>query len=817
LTARPTKAAPAKKAAKKKAARKKAAPKKTAAKKKAAKKKAAKKKAAGKKAAKKKAAKKAASTRASGAAAEVEESAMEAPSPTAIADAVAEPDALERMPEPALDDAPSLPAMSLALGEEDDDDTPISILALSDDDDLETLGVFDLDDDEEDDEDALTTSSAMRDDAEDDAESEVDEEPEPEPVWPPETIDEAAHFFGVDGLYDEQQEVIEHALDGGDALVVLPTGYGKSACFQIPSLLLPKPVVVISPLLALIEDQVKNMEARGIPVVRFDGTIRGKARAAALERIAEGGRLLVMTTPESLASDELLVSLFKSGISLFAIDEAHCASEWGHDFRPAYLRIGTLLERYGRPPIMALTATATENVREDLIRILGLRDPLEVVASPHRENLCFEVIECAGDARLRALGRLVIRLRRPGIVYCSTTRDVDTVYGALKQMKIPVNKYHGGMNGSDRKAQQEQFMKRGRRNVMVATSAFGLGIDKQDFRYVIHFQTPASIEQYVQEAGRVGRDGKRANCILLHDMVDRNIHEFLLNQSRTSPTQLYQVAAALAEYVEEGREPDSIELAAAARVAQRVTQAVVAMFETASLVHIHPDKSIEALVDHDELKQSAKRLSEQLRTLRKQDGERLDAIDRYAIAERCRGELFGEYFGIPMEEECGVCDVCRRAPARPSSFFDPIRKKKAAKKKKRAAKKKRGGRRTRGGRGRRGRSGERERAAASAEGDAAVANGAAAGGEGARPDGRSGRRRRRRGGQRRRGGAQAQGGNAGGGEAQASGGNGGSEGAAKNGPKKAGARRRRRRGGRGRGRGPRPSGPSSNASPPAAD
>ena len=494
--------------------------------------------------------------------------------------------------------------------------------------------------------------------------------------------------------------MIEHALEGGDALVVLPTGYGKSACFQIPSLLMPKPVVVISPLLALIEDQVKNMEARGIPVVRFDGTVRGKARAAALARIAEGGRLLVMTTPESLASDELLVALFQSGISLFAIDEAHCASEWGHDFRPAYLRIGTLLERYGRPPIMALTATATENVRGDLIRILGLREPLEVVASPHRANLCFEVIECAGDARLRALGRLVIRLRRPGIVYCSTTRDVDTVYGALKQMKIPANKYHGGMNGSDRKAQQEQFMKRGRRNVMVATSAFGLGIDKQDFRYVVHFQTPASIEQYVQEAGRVGRDGKRANCILLHDMVDRNIHEFLLNQSRTSPTQLYQVAAALAEYVEEGREPDSIELAAAARVAQRVTQAVVAMFETAGLVTIHPDKSIEALVDHDELKHQAKRLSEQLRTLRKQDAERLDAIDRYAIAERCRGELFGEYFGIPIEEECGVCDACRRAPARPSSFFDPIRKKMAAKKK-RASKKKRGGRRTRGGRGRR--------------------------------------------------------------------------------------------------------------------
>jgi len=672
------------------------------------------------------------------------------------------------------------------------------------DDGIEVLGIFDLDDDfdEKDEPRAMepprgprgprghrSRSGRRRAEREPKPEPKPEPEPEPEPelpLGPPETIEEAARVFGVDGLYAEQEEVIEHALDGGDALVVLPTGYGKSACFQIPSLLLSKPVVVISPLLALIEDQVKNMETRGIPVVRFDGTVRGKARQKALERIAEGGSLLVMTTPESLGSNELLVALFKSGISLFAIDEAHCASEWGHDFRPAYLRIGTLLERYGRPPVMALTATATESVRDDLKRILGLREPLEVVASPHRANLCFEVIECAGDARLRALGRLVIRLRRPGIIYCSTTRDVDTVYGALKQMKIPANRYHGGMNGTDRREQQEQFMQRGRRNVMVATSAFGLGIDKQDFRYVVHFQTPASIEQYVQEAGRVGRDGKRANCILLHDSVDRNIHEFLLNQSRTSPSQLYQVASALAAYVEEGREPDALDLAASARVAQRVTQAVVAMFETAGLLQIHSDKSIEALVPHEELKVSAKRLSEQLRTLRKQDAERLDAIDRYAIAERCRGELLGEYFGIPIEEECGVCDACRRSPARPSSFFDPIRKKKAAKKK-RAARKQRGSRKGPARRPRRPRSAE-ERAAGPAASDAAPLRLSAGqeGGEAPRKGGEApARRRRRRGGQRRR----------------SPGGNGEGQGDK---PAKTSSRRRRRRGGRGRGRGPRP-------------
>jgi ATP-dependent DNA helicase RecQ len=463
-------------------------------------------------------------------------------------------------------------------------------------------------------------------------------------------------------------------MSGGDALVVLPTGYGKSACYQIPSMLMKKPVVVVSPLLALLEDQTKNLERRGVPVVRFDGTIRGKARREALERVEQGGPLLVMTTPETLAGFELLPVLHKTGVSMFAIDEAHCASEWGHDFRPAYLRLPILVERYGRPPILALTATATSVVRKDLRRILDLRDPLEIATSPHRANLGFEVIECGSTARLRALGRLVLRLRRPGIVYCSTTKDVDAVYGALKEMGVPVNHYHGRMNAGDRKSEQAAIMKPGQRRVMVATSAFGLGIDKRDFRYVVHFQTPASVEQYVQEAGRAGRDGRRAHCILLHHDMDRDIHEFLLSQSRVNPVQLFQVAKALAAYIEEDRDPDVVDLAASANVSQRVTAAVVAMFESAGLIHMGKDKMVEALVPHEELVQTSRRLREQLRTLRSQDATRMDAIDKYAIAERCRAQLIGEYFDVPVEDECGICDVCRRVPARPVTFFNPIRK-----------------------------------------------------------------------------------------------------------------------------------------------
>ena len=537
-----------------------------------------------------------------------------------------------------------------------------------------------------------------------------------EDLGPPTDVASAAAALGIKALRPQQEQAIEHVMKGGDGLVVLPTGFGKSACYQIPAMLLPNPVVVISPLLALIEDQVNNLERRGIPVVRFDGTIRGNARKRALERVAEGGSLLVMTTPETLSGDDLLPALARSGISLLAVDEAHCASEWGHDFRPAYLRMGGLLERYGRPPVLAVTATATEPVREDLKRLLDLREPLEIVESPHRPNLAFEVIECGADARLRAFGRLVIRLRRPGIVYCSTTKDVDTVYGALKTMKIPVNRYHGGMNAGDRRSEQEDFMKSGRQRVMVATSAFGLGIDKRDFRYVIHFQTPASMEQYVQEAGRVGRDGKRANCILLHSDMDRPIHEFLLGQSRVGASQVYQVAKALAAYLGDGRDPDVIDLAAAARVAQRVTSAIVAMFESAGLLRLEKNKQIESIVGEEELLAHARRLSEQLRTQRRQDSERLDAIDRYAIAERCRGELIGEYFGIPIEEECGVCDICQRSPARPASFFAPVRKAaRPAKKKKSRAKQPAKSRKRRG-------RGGKKRASARAEAGASEAS-----------------------------------------------------------------------------------------------
>ena len=501
----------------------------------------------------------------------------------------------------------------------------------------------------------------------------------------------AALRLGIHQLYPEQERAVAASLHGHDVLVVLPTGFGKSACYQVPSMVLPQPVVLVSPLLALLRDQHEKLLARRVPVERIDGTVRGVARREALQRVAAGGSLLVMTPPETVAGNELGDALQRAGVSMAAVDEAHCISEWGHDFRPAYLRLGERLRELGGPPILALTATATQAVRDDIVRYLSMREPDVVAGSPHRANLAFEVMEISGADRLRAMARFIKRLRRPGIVYCATTKAVDDLYGALRLLRMPVHRYHGRMAAKDRNAEQEWYMRPGRRTIMVATSAFGLGIDKPDIRYIVHYQAPASLEQYVQEAGRAGRDGRRADCVLLYDPKDREIHEALLQTSRIRPDQLYRLAAALAAWAEEGRVPSHEALTLAAQLGDRQTKALLAVLEEAGLVNLD-DNGTHITVPAADFQEQARSLAGRFLTLRTQDGRRLDRLAEYADSTECRAVFLRRYFGEEAGEPCGLCDICRGAPERPSTFWQPIARPQGPKRRKRR-RRRRGGRR----------------------------------------------------------------------------------------------------------------------------
>ena len=503
-------------------------------------------------------------------------------------------------------------------------------------------------------------------------------------------MEAAGRRIGISQLRPEQEQVVEETMAGRDVVMVLPTGFGKSACYQIPALLLEKPVLMISPLKALLKDQEQKFVERDLPVVRLDGGVRGRNRAKALARIEQGGPLLVMTTPETLATADTTEALSKSGVSMVAIDEAHCLSEWGHDFRPAYLRLGTRLRALGSPPMLALTATATERVQSAIVRSLRMRDPQVVASSPHRSNLAFEVLPCEGGVRARVMMRLARRLRRPGIVYSSTRREVDMVYALFRRFGIPCHRYHGGMLASERNTEQERFMRRGHRTVMVATNAFGLGIDKPDIRYILHYQSPASLEQYVQEAGRGGRDGAKANCILLPDPADRAIHEALLARSRLRPEQLYRMGSALAAWSGEDKIPSLEALALSAEVGPRVGAALVAKFEEAGLVCWDDDKEIHFTDPDVDFEARTRALAGQFETLRTQDGRRLDALTSYVRTDRCRAVFLSEYFGEDMDEPCGLCDICRGSPTRPESFFAPIAPPSRPKKKKKSRRSRRG-------------------------------------------------------------------------------------------------------------------------------
>jgi len=472
--------------------------------------------------------------------------------------------------------------------------------------------------------------------------------------------------LGISDYRAGQRPAIEHILAGKDVIAVMPTGSGKSLLYQLPSLVLPGLTVVVSPLIALIKDQVDKMVAKGVAVVRIDSTLTTRQRREMDELARAPGGKLLLTTPERMADPEFRTFLREcagaTGVSRFVVDEAHCVSQWGHDFRPAYLSLRKALEDVGRPPVLATTATAPPHVRLDIVEQLGI-DTAEIVTTTFdRPNLHYEVITFPGeDDKVKTLVTLLKKLPRPGIVYCATVKKVEELHETLARHGIPVAKYHGRLTKTERDSEQERFMA-SKDLVMLATNAFGLGVDKKDVRNVLHYHVPGSLEAYAQEAGRGGRDGKPTRCVLLFSPDDVAIQEYFLSGTYPTRRQVKSVYDSLCAYVNHSDDtPANVaNIALGAGVGAQRTRTVLSLLKDEGFI-VEKGDGIYDLADPplpDELLMEKARQYEGRRIA---DRRRLDALLSYVKVPGCRNQAILDYLGEPGAPTCGRCDNCLRS------------------------------------------------------------------------------------------------------------------------------------------------------------
>ena len=335
--------------------------------------------------------------------------------------------------------------------------------------------------------------------------------------------------FGYETFRPGQKEIVETILGRTDCLAVLPTGAGKSICFQVPALMQPGVTFVVSPLISLMEDQVDHLRRQGVPAVCLNSSMSKHTYNRTLYDVASGAYKLLYLSPERLQNEGFIRFARKNPPDFVVVDEAHCVSQWGHDFRPSYLQIGDFVKGLPRRPLYAaFTATATPRVRQDIVESLGMTEPSVIVRSFDRPNL-FLAKESPADKDRALLEELEKRKGESGIVYCATHQNTEVVFRLLKRQGYSVCRYHAGLTPGERQRAQEEFVG-GRIKIVAATSAFGMGIDKQDISFVIHYNMPQSLEEYYQEAGRAGRDGKEAHCLLFYCKEDLAINCALANE-----------------------------------------------------------------------------------------------------------------------------------------------------------------------------------------------------------------------------------------------------------------------------------------------
>ena len=479
--------------------------------------------------------------------------------------------------------------------------------------------------------------------------------------------------FGFESFQPGQEEVVSRVVTGQDTLAILATGAGKSLTYQLPALLLEGTTLVVSPLIALMKDQLDMLRELAITqVVALNSTLSEDQEAAALERIRSGSIKIVFVTPEKL-EDETFIALLQSiRVPLFVVDEAHCISQWGHDFRPAYLALGHVIERLGHPTVLALTATATPAVREDILHQLGIPNVKPIVKGFDRPSLIYQVRRAEKEAdKFKILKALFERdLHGTGIIYTATIKNALEVQKYLQEsLDIPAAVYHSKLQKQDRTSVHELFMAEHIRAV-VATNAFGLGIDKPNIRFVVHYDLPGSVEAYTQEAGRSGRDGLPSNCILIYRMSDTRVQNYFLTGKYPDIEEVQKVFGTLEIF---GAQEGGVSMTDLRKILQlplTKLKVILALLKKGGFIETL-SRSKYRLTDAAQKNRDMVLNLASYETKKSYDQSKLAMMLQYAETTSCRRRFILNYFGEDFEKpQCGACDNCLRAAAAAPPRFE---------------------------------------------------------------------------------------------------------------------------------------------------